>query len=40
MLSVLAVPTHDGGLPAAAVQSPTIVAQAGEAAEGEGAARG
>lgn len=40
MLSVLAVPTHDGGLPAAAVQSPAIVAQAGEAAKGEGAARG
>lgn len=35
-----AVPTHDGGLPAAAVQSPPVVAQAREAAEGEGAARG
>lgn len=29
--------THDGGLPAPAVQSPSIVAQAGEASEGEGA---
>lgn len=33
-------PTHDGGLPAAAVQGPPIVAQAGEASEGEGAAGG
>lgn len=32
--------THDGGLPAPAVQSSSIVAQAGEASEGEGAARG
>ena len=35
-----ALPTHDGGLPAPAVQSPPIVAQAGEASEGEGAAGG
>lgn len=32
--------THDCGLPAAAVQRPPVVAQAGEAAEGEGAAGG
>lgn len=34
------VPTHDGGLPAAAVQPPPVVAQAREAAKGEGAAGG
>lgn len=32
--------THDGGLPAAAVQLPPVVAQAGEAAKGEGATGG
>lgn len=32
------MPTHDGGLPAPAVQGPPVVAQAGEASEGEGAA--
>ena len=32
------MPTHDGGLPAATVQRPPVVAQAGEAPEGEGAA--
>lgn len=32
--------THDSGLPAAAVQRPPVVAQTGEAAEGEGAAGG
>lgn len=32
--------THDGGLPAPAVQGTAVVAQAGEASEGEGAARG
>lgn len=35
-----ALPTHDGGLPAPAVQRPPIVTQAGEASEGEGAAGG
>lgn len=34
------LPTHDGGLPAPTVQSPSIVAQAGEASEGECAASG
>lgn len=34
------LPTHDGGLPAAAVQSPPIVSKAGEASKGEGAAGG
>lgn len=34
------MPTHDGGLPASAVQSPPIVAQAGKATEREGAAGG
>lgn len=32
--------THDGGLPASAVQGPPVVTQAREASEGEGAAGG
>lgn len=31
--------THEGGLPAPAVQSPSVIAQAGEASKGEGATR-
>lgn len=34
------LPTHDGGLPAPAVQPPPVVAEAGEASKGEGAAGG
>lgn len=35
-----APPTHDGGLPAPAVQSPPVIPEAREATEGEGAAGG